>query len=129
MYAKWIEIVCKTYSTFGQTFIYILYIKLKEQWQLNFIYKMFTDICWDVGYILYIFCIHFAYINSDLQKVCKIIIMYIIFIQNSYRIYIQIIVCKMDNLFQQYFDPFIVHFLVDHCMQLKIENQWLCTLR
>ena len=75
------------------------------------------------------FCIYFAYINSDLQKVCKIIIMYIIFIQNSYRIYIQIIVCKMDNLFQQYFDPFVVHFLVDHCMQLKIENQWLCTLR
>ena len=44
--------------------------------------------------------IYFVYINSDLQKVYIIKIMHAICIQNSYRIYIQIIVCNMDPTFQ-----------------------------
>ena len=46
------------------------------------------------------FCTHFVYINSELQKVYLINIMYTICIQNSYRMYIQIIVCRMVLLFQ-----------------------------
>ena len=43
------------------------------------------------------FCIHFACINSDLLKAYIINIMYTICIQNSYKMYIQII--RMDSLF------------------------------
>ena len=46
---------------------------------------------WDTFCILP-FCIHFVYINSDVQKVY---IMYTICIQNSYRMCIQIIVCRI----------------------------------
>ena len=46
------------------------------------------------------FCTHFVYINSELQKVYLINIMHTICIQNSYRMYIQIIVCRMVLLFQ-----------------------------
>ena len=88
------------YTTFRQTFVYILYTKLKELWQLNFVYKMYTKVCRNVGYILYTNILYTKYISSDLQKVYIIKIMYTICIQNSYRIYIQIIVCKMDPLFQ-----------------------------
>ena len=49
---------------------------------------------WDAFYI------HIVYINSDLQKVYMNKSMYTICIQNSYRMYIQIIVCKMDLTFQ-----------------------------
>ena len=32
--------------------------------------------------------------------------------------YTQIIVCSMDPFILTYFDPFVVHFLVNHCKQL-----------
>ena len=46
------------------------------------------------------FCMHFAYINSDLQKVYTMKILHTIYIQNSFRMYIQIIVYKMDPTVQ-----------------------------
>ena len=58
MYTKCIQNVYKMYNTFPQTFVYILYTKLKELWQLilhtkyiqkfseNVVYKHFV-------YILY----------------------------------------------------------------------------
>ena len=54
---------CKMSTTFRQTFVYILYTKSKELCQLNFVYKIYTKVCWNVGYILYMnilytFCIH-----------------------------------------------------------------------
>ena len=33
--------------------IYILYTKSKELWLLNFVSKIYTKVCWNVGYILY----------------------------------------------------------------------------
>ena len=44
-------------------YIYILYTQLKELWQLNFVYKMYTKVCRNVGYILhthilYIYILH-----------------------------------------------------------------------
>ena len=82
--------------TFQQTFVYILFTKLNELWQLNFVSKMYIKIVkmWDT------FCIHFVYISSDLQKVYILKTMFTIWIQNSYRMYIQIIVCEMDPPFQ-----------------------------
>ena len=41
------------YTTFQQAFVYILYTKSKELCQLNFLYKMYTEVCRNVGYILY----------------------------------------------------------------------------
>ena len=54
---------------------------------------------WDT-FCIQTFCIHFSYISSDLQKVYIINIMYKIGMQDSYRMYIQIIACRMDVLFQ-----------------------------
>ena len=77
-------------------------------------------------YILYtnilFIAIHFVYISSDLQKVYIINILCTICIQNSYRMYVQIIVCRMDPLFQHIFDPFVVQFIVNHCGQLRLET-------
>ena len=54
---------------------------------------------WDT-FCMQTFWIHFVYINSDLQKVYILKIMNTICIQNSYRMYIKIIACKMDLTFQ-----------------------------
>ena len=43
----------KVNLTFRQIFAYIFYTKLKELWQLNFVYKMYRKVCRNVGYILY----------------------------------------------------------------------------
>ena len=153
---------------FRQTFVYILYTKLKELCQLNFVYKMYTKGSRNMGYIsytsiLYVFCIqtfaemwnilytnilytfcinfvykkyrkggirfamqtscmYFVYNNSDLQKVYIINIICTICIQNSYRMHIQIIVCRMVPLFQH-----ILTHLYNHCkyLGLRLETCWL----
>ena len=89
------------YTTFRQTFVYILYIKSKELCQLNFVYKIYTNVCLNLehfvykhfAYILYTkcvqkfvemwdtfcmqtFCINFVYTSFDLQKVYIINIMH-----------------------------------------------------
>ena len=82
--------VCKMYTTFQQTFVYILHTKSKEPYQLNFAYKMHiykslskygihfvyilsAKVCQNVGNILYAnilhtFCILFVY--KMYTKVC-----------------------------------------------------------
>ena len=81
IYTKYIPHFNKLLHTF-------LYTKLKELWQLNFVYKMYTKFVemWDT------FCIQFAYIlyniNSDLQKVYitkTVYNLYTKFIQNVYK--------------------------------------------
>ena len=66
-----------------------------------FVNKIYTKFCRNVGYILYtdiFYSLHFVYINSDLQKMYIIKIMYTICIQNSCRMFIQINVCKMEQI-------------------------------
>ena len=41
--------------------------------------------------------------------------------------YLQIIVCRMDPFISTYFDPFVGHFLVNLCKQLRLETCWLIT--
>ena len=72
---------------------------------------------WDT-FCIQTFYIHFVYINSDVHKVYIINIMYKICIQKPYTMCIQIIVCRIDALFQ-HIVVFVVHFLVNHCKQLK----------
>ena len=50
--------VYKMYTTFRQTFVYILYTKLKELWQLKSLSKCGMHFVYK----------HSEYINSDLQK-------------------------------------------------------------
>ena len=53
--------IYKMYTTFQQTFVYILFTKLKELWQLIFYIKRlqkFLEIGIYFVYSLYTFCIH-----------------------------------------------------------------------
>ena len=66
-----------------------------------FVNKMYTKFGRNVGYILYtdiLYSLHFVYINSDLQKMYIIKIMYTISIQNSCRRFMQVNVCKMEQI-------------------------------
>ena len=57
---------------------------------IRFVNKMlYTDI---------LYSLHFVYINSDLQKMYIIKLMDTICIQNSCRMFIQINVCKMEQI-------------------------------
>ena len=89
---------------------------------------MYTKVCRNVGYSLYTFCKHFVYINSGLQKVYIIKTMYTICIQNSYKTYTN---NCMQNGFHvsTYFEPNVVHFLGNHCVQFKLETCWLSNWR
>ena len=107
-------------------FIQLMHIQkvycISANFCMHFAYKIYTKVCWNVGCILYtkilytfciekfvkmwdtfciqILCIHFAYINSDVQKVYITTTMYTICIQNLHRMYMQVIVCRTDCLFQ-----------------------------
>ena len=72
-------------QTFCIYFVYVLYTKCIQK---------FVEM-WDTSCIQ-TFCIHFVYINSDLLKADIINIMYT-------KMYIQIIVCRKDLLFQHIF--------------------------
>ena len=97
-----IQNVCKSLSKCSIHFVYTHFI----------IYILYTKFCRNVGYILYTFCIH----NSDLQKACIMNIMYNIFMQNSYKTYIQITVCRMDSLFQHILTHLLyTSYEVKHC--------------
>ena len=50
------------YTTCQQTFVYILHTKFSGHSSFDFVYKMYTNVCRNVVYILYTFCIHLAYI-------------------------------------------------------------------
>ena len=94
--------------------LYILYTKVCS----NMRYIFTQTFCIYFVYILYgkciqkfvemsdTFCIHFgihfvyiAYISSDAKELYIINVMYTIYIQNSYRMYIQIIVYRMNLFF------------------------------
>ena len=62
--------------------------KIKRTVTANFVCKMYTKVCQNVGYIcIQTFCTHLVYISSDLQIAHNIKIVYTIFIQTSYRMY------------------------------------------
>ena len=88
------------YIIFRQTFVSILYTKLNELWQINFAYKIYTKVCRNVEYILYTNILYTFCTNLQEVLIYTTKIMYTICIQNSYRMYIQIIACKMDLTFQ-----------------------------
>ena len=116
MYTKCIQNVCKMYTTFWQAFMYILYTISKELCQLNFVYKMYTD-------ILYTFCIHQFWSTKSVHHKHYVYSLYTNFIQNVYTNN-----CMQNgSLISIYFDPFVVHFLVNHCKQLTLETCWLFT--
>ena len=70
--------------------------------------------------ILYTFCIHqFWSMKSIHHK--DVYNLYTEFMQN-----VDINNCLQNgSLILRYFDPFVVHFLVNHCKQLRLETCWL----
>ena len=105
---------------FDKTFEYILYTKLNEPWELNFVQKLVK--MWDA------FWIHFVYINSDLQKMYIIKVMYAIYVQNSYRMHWQIVVCKINPTFQHILTHLEVKYQIDgliglYCINLPV-TKW-----
>ena len=154
MYTKCIQNVYKMYTTFRQTFVYILYRKSKELCQLNFVYKMYRYkrlskcgihfVCkycvyilytkciqkfvgmLYVGYILYTnildtFCIHQLWSIKSVHRKYYVDNLYTKFIQNVYTNNCM----ENESLISTYFDPVIVHFLVNHFKQLRLETCWL----
>ena len=78
------------------------------------------------------FCkqLNFGYINSDLQKMHIIKIMYTICIENSYRMHIQIIVCRMNSLFQHNLTHLLCTsqlIMANNQLGLRLETCWLIT--
>ena len=61
MYKNCIQDICKIYTTCRQTFVYILFTNFNCHSSFNFVYKMYTKVCRNVGYISYASCIHFVY--------------------------------------------------------------------
>ena len=106
MYIKCIQNVYKIKKTTPPKFCIQNVYKSLSKCGIHFVYKhfvqiLYTKVCRNMEYILYtnilyIFCIHFVYISSDLLKADIINIMYT-------KMYIQIIVCRMDLLFQHIF--------------------------
>ena len=45
------------YLKFKQTFVHVLHTKLRGLWQLNLLYKIYINVCQNVGYILHVFCV------------------------------------------------------------------------
>ena len=107
MHAKCIRDIYKIYATFQQTSAYIFYTKLKEVLQLNFVYKMYTKVCWNVGYILYTFCIHQFWSTKRVHHTNYVYILYTKIIQNVYKSnYMQ-----NGSCISTYVDPIVVLFL------------------
>ena len=98
MYTKCIEDVYHISTNFCKFKTFKTYTTLKElRRQLNFVYKMYTNfVKMRDTFSTQTFCIHFVHVISDLQKVLIIKIICTICTQNSCRIYMQIILCKMD---------------------------------
>ena len=89
VYTFWIQKLYKMYSTFQQTFVYILYTKFKELWQLNFVFEMYTKVCRYVGYILYTsilytFWVHQFWSTKSVHQKNYVYNLYTKLIQNLY---------------------------------------------
>ena len=109
-----IQNVSNMNTIFRQTFVYIFYTKLKELSQLKFVYKMCTEVCRNVAYILYTdilytFCIYQFWSTKSVLHKNYAYNLYTKFIQSVYT----------NNCMQNgshistYFDPFVVHFLAN----------------
>ena len=142
MYTQCIHNVHKMYTIFRQNFCTHFVYKTKRTMPVKFcpnvVYILYTNILytkciqkfvkmWDT-FCVQTFCIHFVYINSDLLKAYIINILYTICIQNLYKMYTNNCL-QNGSLISTYFDPFVVHFLVNHCKQLILETCWLITGR
>ena len=96
-------------------FVYILYPK--------FIQK-FVEM-WDT-FCIQTFSIHFVYISFDVQKVYIINIIYNLCKKFTLNVYANNCI-QNGSLISTYFDPFVLHFLDNHCIQIRLETCWLIT--
>ena len=127
MYTKCIQNVCmqNAYHILTNFCIHFVY-KIKRTMPAKFFIQNVYKSLLKCGiyfhtYILYTFCIHqfwstiFTILNPQLYNFYKT------FTQNIYTNN-----CMLNgSLISTYFDPFVVHFLVNHCKQLRLETCWL----
>ena len=83
-------------------------LKSKELFQLNFVYKMYTKVCQNVGYILHAFFMHQFWSTKSVHHKHYVYILYTKFIQNV----------PTNNCMQN-------GFFIYHCKQLRLETCWL----
>ena len=109
MHTKCIQIVYKMYNTFRQTFVYILYTKLKELWQLILHTKCIQKFTENVVYK------HFLYILYTSILIYKKCLHHKNYVYNLYTKFRENVYTNncMQNGFHisTYFDLFVVHFL------------------
>ena len=108
-------------------FVYILYTNLSKC-GIHFVYRHFVYILhtkciqkfveiWDT------FCIYQCWSTESVHHKHYVYNLYTKFKQNLY-----INNCMQNgSLISTCFDPFVVHFLVNHCKQLRPETCWLIT--
>ena len=96
-------------------FVYILYAKCIQK---------FVEM-WDT-FCIQTFSIHFVYISFDVQKVYIINIIYNLCKKFTLNIYANNCI-QNGSLISTYFDPFVLHFLDNHCIQIRLETCWLIT--
>ena len=96
-------------------FVYILYAKCKQK---------FVEM-WDT-FCIQTFSIHFVYISFDVQKVYIINIIYNLCKKFTLNVYANNCI-QNGSPISTYFDPFVLHFLDNHCIQIRLETCWLIT--
>ena len=82
---------------------------------------------WDTFCIQKI-CIHFVYASFLIYKKCASLTLCIQFVYKIHTECIYTNTCMQNGSFiSKYFEPFVVHFLVNHYKQLRLETCWLIT--
>ena len=106
---------------------YILYTNILYIFCIHFVCKMYTKVCWNVGYIcIQTFSIHFVYTSFDVEKVYIINIIYNLYKKFTLNVYANNCI-QNGSLISTYFDPFVLHFLDNHCIQIRLETCSLIT--
>ena len=105
-----IQNVYKMYTKcihFDKLWYSFLCTRLKQLYQLNFVYKMYTNVCQNIEYILYRFCIHQFWSTKSVQHLHYVCNLYTTIIQNECTN-----ICMLNgSLISTYLDPFVVEFL------------------
>ena len=112
----------KIYTKVCRNVVHILHTNILH----TFCIQKFVEM-WDTFFIQ-TFCMHFVYINCDIPKsVHHKHFVYNLHTKSIQNAYINNCMHNGSLISTTYFDPFVVHFPVNHCKQLRLETCWLIT--
>ena len=123
MYTKCIQNAYKMYiyhtsTSFCIYFVYKIKRTMPAKFCIQNVYKSLLKCEIHFVYILY------TSVLIYLKRTSLTLFIYTTYIQNSYKMYINNCI-QNGSLISTYFDLFVVHFLVNHCKQLRLETCWL----